>query len=264
MANPFESLPFELVEQILIQLKPVEISRLTTVCRYLASVCQNWTMWADKAWHEFNFPRPSFLNPRPAWKTHCVYQRYREAYSYSLNNKAHLQHFAATGDVDMVEYIIRRHPTLTRTEALGYAAANNHRDVIKIFISVPAGTPDLGYAMSQAIASGHLDLVKFLIQHGVSGDSYYLYIAAINNQLEILRYLIQLGIQPYDQALYGASQWCHFDITRALLELDQPEQKYMDYAQAINNAFNEANARGYNNIMNYLWSIRQRIRLQSV
>lgn len=261
--NPFESLPLELVYHILVQLKPAEICRLTSVCRYFAILCRDWNVWAEKAWHDFDLPRHVFLNPRPYWNQHIPYRCYRNAKRYRYPTEGHLKRFASDGDTEMIRYLFYRNShlklklKLKLNEAIGYAAYYNHVDAVLTLIQ--AGETNLWYAMTEAIRGGHLEMLKILVEHGAHYDSYQLYVAAIHNQLEILRYLMQSGVIPYDQALIGASQYGHFEIVRALIESAEPPRNYVNYARTINWAFNETNGRGYDKIMHYLWPIRQQV-----
>lgn len=77
---------------------------------------------------------------------------------------------------------------------------------------------DLNEALSWASSYGHLEIVKFLIQHGAKADYNALINASEDGHLEVVQYLIQHGVDPKDsEALIRASEEGHLEVVKYLI-----------------------------------------------
>lgn len=47
-----------------------------------------------------------------------------------------------------------------------------------------------------AAKNGHINVVEYLVQHGIRPDKYALYAAIQNGYIDMVEYLIQLGLDP--------------------------------------------------------------------
>jgi hypothetical protein len=58
--SSLESLPVELIQEILLHLSISDLSRVCQVCSDLSTFGRDWNFWAEKAWREWQFPRDLF------------------------------------------------------------------------------------------------------------------------------------------------------------------------------------------------------------
>jgi hypothetical protein len=262
MANPFESLPRELLDQICVELTPMEMGRLALVCRYFAEVSRDWNFWAEKAYHDYAFPRPLFLTAR-SMPDLSGYHRYRYVEAYQSAYWVPLTQAVAYPEIDIVKYILSRHKNLNLDSVLYTAAAHNQIELVDFLIQ--RGATDLNYALDKASWSGHLDMVKFLLRHRVTPNGHNLYeaVRAAVNQINIVKCLIQHGVTDYTWGVIGACQHGNLEIVKLLIESGQPATNFYDYRYTIERGHSEAMMYGFSAISDYLGSIRRQLAITS-
>ncbi|MGB2664790.1 MAG: ankyrin repeat domain-containing protein [Candidatus Acidiferrum sp.] len=143
----------------------------------------------------------------------CVYTGRREIRDLLLSRGAtlQLQEAAAVGDLDRVKQFVEKDPSVARSVSpdgfpvVALAAVFGHLEVARYLaaqgadVDAPA-TNGSGYnALTGAIASGHTEIVKWLLETGASANYRYgpgyspLLTAAANGHLEIVKVLLAHG-----------------------------------------------------------------------
>jgi uncharacterized protein len=130
---------------------------------------------------------------------------------------------AAVGDLERTKYFVEKDPALVRGfspdgfPVVALAAVFGHLDVARYLakrgadVNAPA-TNGSGYnALTGAVASGHTEIVKWLLENGANPNYRYgpgyspLLTAAANGHLEIVKLLLAHGADPHVTSNDGKS-----------------------------------------------------------
>jgi hypothetical protein len=155
------------------------------------------------------------------WETQTVtlasYHRHFEVFKYAIENGAlYTPEFTHFGDLEFMQYAEERNLERWKTDACMRAAMNGNLDAMKF--AHERGSP-LNFssglcAASLAAAYGHLDCLKYSIEHGERADG----IDSVKN-VEVLKYLNEeTDIPLLDQIYVQALQDHHQDIVEYMLE----------------------------------------------
>ncbi|KAK4213489.1 ankyrin repeat protein [Rhypophila decipiens] len=115
------------------------------------------------------------------------------------NDGSPLLHAASKGAVDYVTILLRRGPSLeTQGEALYRAVAHGHFDVVKLLIDhKPEVISRSGYSATfKACADGKTDIVRYLFDKGAPTERgvNFVFSAVLNRHIEITRFLLKRDI----------------------------------------------------------------------
>ena len=121
-------------------------------------------------------------------------------------------------NLGLLQYLIENN-FITNDEALIYASSNGHLDVVKYLVDHGANVnADDDEALIWASKNGHLDVVEYLVDNGANvnaEDDYALRLASENGHTDIVKYLVDHGANIHtrdDEALRWASEYGHLDI----------------------------------------------------
>ena len=137
-------------------------------------------------------------------------------------------------------------------DMLFIAARNGYLDIVKYLIEHGITTCSKNDALQDSSANGHLDIVKYLVEQGSdihALDDYPLRWASHNGHFDIVLYLIEQGADIHtrnDCALRWASEYGYFDIVKCLVEHGADIHAVNDYPLRI------ASEEGYLDIVKYL------------
>jgi ankyrin repeat protein len=153
----------------------------------------------------------------------AIYNRQNEIRDLLLSRGAvlELHEAAASGDLPRVKELVEREPALAKSYSpdgfpvLALAAVFGHLEVAK-YLHAKGGdlnavaTNGSGYtALTGAVASGHTDIVKWLLENRASANYSYangytpLLTAAANGHLEILKALLSHGADLHAKTTDG-------------------------------------------------------------
>ena len=123
----------------------------------------------------------------------------------------------------LLQYLIENN-FITNDKAYINATINGHLDVVRYLVDHGANIHAKDdNSLRWASENGHLDVVKYLVEHGanVNGlDDQALRWASNNGKIEIVKYLVDHGANVhalYDYALRLASQNGHLDVVKYLV-----------------------------------------------
>ena len=161
----------------------------------------------------------------------AIYNRQKEIRDLLLSRGAvlELHEAAAAGDLPRVKELVEADPSLAKSYSpdgfpvLALAAVFGNLEVAKYMhakggdLNVVA-TNGSGYtALTGAVASGHTEIVKWLLENGVSANYSYangytpLLTAAANGHLEILKALLDHGADLYAKTTDGKNALAYAD-----------------------------------------------------
>jgi hypothetical protein len=244
--DSLESLPPELVTQILLNLTLSDIIRSCRVSSYLRSFCSNWQFWSEKAARDFEYPPDLFLQRQhlpsirgPWGVSPSPIKAYQDIQKRQLDLDHYLIFSAQRGDLPEINYLIHRgatnlNGTLRAAASSGQvatvdalimdgatdingavieAARHNHKALMDYLINrgFAMNQPiDLNQALDQATYYGHLNIVRDLINRGATDINEALRhaIGSAVTRPAIFRYLISVGANPdpLDRALVRAAE----------------------------------------------------------
>jgi hypothetical protein len=179
--SSFESLPPELLIQILLQLPLRDIAQASKTSRRLNSTCQDWTYWSLRAQQELDFPPALF---RQTLIAHPI-QQYRKVQQYHQNPSQYLSAAVVSGNNDLLQYLLA-------------AGANNATMLVT--------------ALDNAAKKGNLKATQLLLRQSHfpqrnAGDVlvYALALAAKNNHVAVAEELSRAGARDLSYAIAEAS-----------------------------------------------------------
>lgn len=178
-----ESLPPEILQQVLFQLPAEEIVNLCRVSKYLRSGCHDMTFWSEKSFRDFKFPRDLFhrmILPNPL-------DRYHQVKMFNEYPNEFITIAARNGDLELVEYLVQAGAT-NLDDALEDAAESGHPDVVKYLIR--AGGQNLDAVLDYAAQEGHLDIVRYAVEAGVTDLEKAFDTAVTNGYPDVVQFLI--------------------------------------------------------------------------
>ena len=98
-------------------------------------------------------------------------------------------------------------------DSLLVASASGHLDVVKYLVEAGAPAED---SLSVASCDGHLDVVKYLVAEAEVPVKGSLYAASRNGHLDVVKYLVEAGA-PVEDSLSVASAYGHLEVVEYLL-----------------------------------------------
>jgi hypothetical protein len=239
-----QSLPVELIQEILLHLSLVDLSRVCQVCSDLSTFSRDWNFWAEKAWREYQFPRDLFKSI-PLIHSHPR-DRYVQVRTYCTN-------IYPSNDTASLDQIIRlasiTGPSVNgigEDESLGDPRCQWHIDVIKYFIS-QRRIHRLNYVLCRASEYGNLELVQYCVSQGAWAFNDAATECARNGHFSVLRWLIDHGATKLDRVLYAASAGGHLEMVQYLI---------LHGATDYEGALQCAQENDHNHIISYLLSLQ--------
>ena len=136
-------------------------------------------------------------------------------------------------------------------EALRWASYFGKIEIVKFLANKGADIKNNGLAVCLALRSGHMEILKYLIDNGGTLNNEYILYASENGHIEVVKYLISKGIDfriENDKALRWASCYGHFEIVKYLVNLG------LDVTAEDNGAIRLASTFGHLEIIKYLIS----------
>ncbi|XP_042912269.1 alpha-latroinsectotoxin-Lt1a-like [Parasteatoda tepidariorum] len=139
-----------------------------------------------------------------------------------------LHTFAKIGNIEMVQYFLSRGANANGSDFenktfYDLAVENGHKNIVEfIFENETISRPQLDEVSCKAIASGQLDIIKYLIEQSeISCDP--LQTAASEGQLEIVEYLVEEAAYHVSENRNGQTALCnamekgHYDVVKYLV-----------------------------------------------
>jgi ankyrin repeat protein len=233
-ANPANlgSLPPELVIQVLQDLPVSDILSVCESSRYLSSFCQDWDLWAEKARHEFSFPRDQFTQTY----LRLPIQRYLQIKAYHDRPNNFLDRATRSGNLALLEYLLD--------------IGGNPRQILSaIDVAAETGNVAVLHRLLEAFhlpkldAEGNYDDEELeewseWADHGrLFFDDFddllkdALELAARHHHVGAVQELIQAGTIDYGPALMAAGLNGYMDIVQLLLHHTPPNKRtrYFSY-----------------------------------
>jgi ankyrin repeat protein len=197
------TLPLEVLTQILLDLPTSEILRSCRVSTRFNAICQSPEFWADKAFHDFNYPQDQFLHDFLGFPL----RRYQWVRKLAQNPNESLIGAAIRGSSRDVNYLLS-HGATNLNPALAVAAARGHSHIVGILLD--HGATQVNEAVKQASRNNYGDVVEYLYYRGLdTGQSIdlnqALWEATRKGFVALVEDLIDLGATDFDRALVAAA-----------------------------------------------------------
>jgi hypothetical protein len=187
MSASIETLPYELLLPILLDLSSIDIERLGQAVPQLTWIYHDWDFWATKAQHDFALPREMFMD---SYHLEAAYPRHRylqiQGYQQCLNDK--LLSAINQNRAPWVKYFIDRGAT-NLNQSLEWVCGRSPQ-IGELILSHPL--LDLNRVLEIAAAHGRLYLVKDLFNRGATSLYYARTNALLNNHHDVSDYLMTL------------------------------------------------------------------------
>jgi ankyrin repeat protein len=174
-----------------------------------------------------------------------------------LQAKPRLSKACSYGAIHMVKYALSTPDTYDIESALVYSIASGHLELVKYIVSLGVDIrAHKNNAVRIACASGCLDVVQYLISVGadaLSADTCALVSACDNGHLEIVKYLVGLGIDVCthnDWAISSAFERNNIDIVRYLVSVGANVHAINEFDITI------ALDSGYTTLVEYIRSVK--------
>jgi len=183
--NYLESLPPEIIFDILLRLPVRDILRFCQISKRLRPFCNEYDLWATKAIRDLNITRNTFdnnINDNPITK-------YMNLLNYNIYSAA------GEGNLAKVSYLLSLGPTNINS-VLCNAAFAGRLDVVKFLLQHGAGADvdDLNDALIAASEGRDLDTVRYLVNHGATDIDEALRAASYSGTNEIIDYLSSISV----------------------------------------------------------------------
>jgi ankyrin repeat protein len=278
-----ESLPLELLFPIMIQLSPTDLRHLSQTSSYFAQLLCEWNFWADKAHHDFQFPRSLFRQTdlhHPGVRYYEIKDHYPdwewllgEAARYGNPDAVKVAMSLGAKDLDGALYVaaksnqldliqwLQRHGANVNYYAIVVAAEHGHQNIVNYLINYLIDPRQLSIALYRATLNGRSKIVTDLLRYGATELEDSLQIAANSGYRDIVTTLVNHGARTINAALMRAAQQGHLDIVRYLVSCGagqtiEPHPMAMDHLEAAKAL---AIGAGHEEIVRYLQSsIRHR------
>jgi hypothetical protein len=213
-----ESLPSELVGLILVNLSSDDLIKVGQASQQLKSFIDSWNFWADKAHHDFNFPRHLFLK-------RTTYPDPQQSYQTLVTSQADLANWLIASIIqnrlDIVKYLSEK-KGFDLSWALEVATRYGRDDIMAYLKSNGAQYTDIDMELADSAEGGLFDRVKELIAHGAT-DFHEAMMGAITvNRLDIVQYLVEQGGGDLDltEPLLAAASMGDLSIVQYLISQD--------------------------------------------
>lgn len=163
--STLESMPPEILTQILLELSVEQLNQICQVSSKLAEFCNDGAFWATKATHDFKFPRNLFFeDPK---------KRYLQIQAYHQNPNLTLQAAASQGNLALIDY------------------------AVSIGGKVNTGWDQGDHNILTLIQEGRINLptMKYLVERGLIDPTYwqiFVVYAIGSGQVDIVMYLIEV------------------------------------------------------------------------
>jgi ankyrin repeat protein len=228
MTNP-ESLPPELVIQVLQHLPVSDIIPICESSRYLNSFCHDWTLWAEKARHEFKFPRDQFTQTY----LRLPIQRYQQVRTYHDHPDNFLITAARSGNTKLIEYLVDVGVDKVSIilDAIEIAAARGNVNMLRSLLGafhLPKRNTQGKYDAAELekwttwARNSNLSFVDFAgtLSHALELATKNNHLATVQEliQTAVVQELIQMGDHYFDSALMAAGFNGYTDIVQVILE----------------------------------------------
>jgi hypothetical protein len=198
-----QSLPIEMLTQILLDLSTPEILRLCQVSTQFNAICHSPEFWADKAFRDFNYPQDQFLHDFLG----SPLRRYRWVQKLAQNPNESLIGASIRGSSYDVNYLLAQGAT-NLNQALEVAAARGHPHIVGILLD--HGATHVNQAVKQASRNNHGDVLEYLYNWGLDSGhpidlNTALWEATRKGFAPLVEDLIDLGATDFDRALVAAA-----------------------------------------------------------
>jgi len=237
------------------------IGILAIVNKFIHAVIQNMSIY-----HQIKISCPERL-----WTFTFIEYLFVDACRHnalSLIKKLHRDHFgqikkvlnngfieaASCGHLPVIKFLGNRISRIYMYEyntwALNSAAENGHLGVIKFVATQQKITPYVSQEiLCRACKGGHLDVVKFALEHGARIDLSHWQLICYEGQIQIINYFASLGLKYFEYwTLDQACDKGYYDVVKFLLD-----GREIDHFR-LGNIFNLVCQKGHMSIVRYLIS----------
>ena len=159
---------------------------------------------------------------------------------------------ARGGHTDIIKYLIDEKGANDFNEAMASAAEGGHIDIVKSMIEkgeVIGQEMDFDDAMGWAAYRNHLDIVNLMIdEKGARDFNTAMARAARSGHMEMVKYLIEKGARYFNGAMKEAVIGGHLDIVKLMIEKAAERNQWLNFYDAKKYAA----YKGHTEIVNYL------------
>lgn len=158
-----ETLPLELIIEIIKFLPLWDVLRLGQVNRFFHTLRWDWFIWANRAYETVGFPTTRF------WDTDLIDPSYRYYQVFNILKDPifsgeSLKQAAQTGNVSLVEFILVQN-RLYLNPATTVAARCGHRHMVEYLLRAGAEYPE--FVIREACSAGQLDVIRDMISRPI-------------------------------------------------------------------------------------------------
>lgn len=226
-----ESLPPEVVFQILLNLNDVDIVNICRVSSYLSSFCSDRDFWRKKANLDFEFPEGLFNQT----DIKDPLLRYREIQMMYRHPDLNIHRAAHKGQAELVRYFINLGvSTMALNDALIEAADKGYMNIVREVLN--NGATNLDDALYAAARTNDLALLTELLhaedwpEEGIEEFNNALIIAARHGYLDAIREIINAGATNLGEALVNAATSNHLNVVQFLINTGAIDPMDIDWA----------------------------------
>lgn len=215
-----ESLPSELIIQVLQNLPAKDIISICRSSRHLNAFCQDWGLWTQEAFRDFGFPRELFRRTT----LQLPVQRYQQVQAYHDNPDQFLIPAVRSGNTRLLQYLVdagaENLDIILR--ALELAAAKGDVQATRLLLQA--------LRLPQRDENGEYndeELEQFserMQKYGVFTEDFEdlldepVRLAARNNHLLVIQELLRAGTHDLSQSLFEAALRNYSNILPLLLQ----------------------------------------------
>ena len=124
---------------------------------------------------------------------------------------------------DIVEFMIEKavptnriFPSLDRNNGMSGACRSGHIDIVKLMIE--NGANDWNWGMYNACCGGHINIVKFMIKNGANAWNDGMSGACCGGHIDIVKFMIKNGANAWNGGMFGACRGGHIDIVKFMIK----------------------------------------------
>lgn len=217
--------------KVLNQLDDKSLVNFCKTNRQANTVCQNQDFWLQRIMSKFPEVGIDILN------------RYK-------NNRSWSEYYIQ--DLQINPYnVITKLMDASRNGRLDQVIISLNMDVVTPFLKMPTeiSTEMKNRALAFASDTGHLDVVRYLIEHGADMITPAVTWASQNGHVDVVRYLVSKGADITNEAFRWASAKGHLDVVRYFVE------NGADVTANNNEAIYWANRNRHTDVVEYLLSV---------
>jgi hypothetical protein len=209
-----ESLPSELVIEMLRQLTRPELSRMAQVCRRFHHLISSVDLWATKAYYELSFPKKLF---HALVATATPRQIYVTLGDWVGSPNRGFALACDTGNLEVIKYFLAYRVNVNL--GLARAAAHGHLEVVRFLLASQSWRRrQLKWPLVEAIRHGHHHISSYLLTQHIPPLNRALMEAARQQDFEMVQYLRSLGATNINVALNRAALVGDFSSVKYLIE----------------------------------------------